>query len=99
MSCGLRDVLELERAGRPAVLLASDAFRSAAEEQSRRLGQFQPGSSTYIECNHNLSRFTPARDRYYLKGKSEPYRHDLRVQSEQLIAVLTGRLLRGPEAA
>jgi hypothetical protein len=60
---------------------------------------FQPGSSTYIECNHNLSRFTPARDRYYLKGKYEPYRHDLRVQSEQLIAVLTGRLLRGPEAA
>ena len=39
MSCGLRDVLELERAGRPAVLLASEAFRAAADEQSRRLGQ------------------------------------------------------------
>jgi hypothetical protein len=60
---------------------------------------FQPGSSTYIECHHNLSRFTPARDCYYLKGKSEPHWHDLRIASEQLIAVLTGRLLRDPQAA
>jgi hypothetical protein len=60
---------------------------------------FQPGNDTYIECNHNLSRFTPARDRYYVRGKSEPHRHDLRVQSEQLIAILTGRLLPGHAAA
>jgi hypothetical protein len=60
---------------------------------------FQPGSSTYIECNHNLLRLSPARDRFYLKDKPEPHRQDLRVQSEQLIAVLTGRLLRSPEAA
>jgi hypothetical protein len=58
-----------------------------------------PGSHTYIECNHNLSRFTPARDRYYVSGKSEPHRHDLRVQSEELIAVLTQRLLPGHAAA
>lgn len=39
MSCGLRDVLEFERAGRPAVLIASSAFADAAAEQSRQLGQ------------------------------------------------------------
>ena len=39
MSCGLRDVLEVERAGRPAVLVASSAFRDAAEAQSAALGQ------------------------------------------------------------
>ena len=60
---------------------------------------FQPGGRTYIECHHNLSRFAPARDCYYLKGKSEPHWPDLRIASEQLIAVLTGRLLRDPQAA
>ena len=39
MSCGLRDVLELESAGRPAVLIASGAFVQAAEEQAALLGQ------------------------------------------------------------
>jgi hypothetical protein len=39
VSCGLRDVVEFESAGRPAVLIASDAFVQAAEEQSRKLGQ------------------------------------------------------------
>ena len=39
MSCGLRDVVEFEAAGRPAVLIASDAFMQAAEEQSAKLGQ------------------------------------------------------------
>ena len=39
MSCGLRDVVEFEGACRPAVLIASDAFVQAAEEQSRKLGQ------------------------------------------------------------
>jgi len=34
VSCGLRDVVEFEGAGRPAVLIASDAFVQAAEEQS-----------------------------------------------------------------
>jgi hypothetical protein len=60
---------------------------------------FQPGGSTYIECNHNLSRFTPARDRFFLQGKSEPHWHDLRISSERLIAVLTGRLLPDHQAA
>jgi hypothetical protein len=60
---------------------------------------FQPGNNTYIECNHNLSRFTQARDRYYVRDKAEPHRHDLRVQSEELIAILTGRLLRAREDA
>ena len=39
MSCGLRDVLELETLGRPAVLIASDAFTRGAEEQAALLGQ------------------------------------------------------------
>ena len=39
MSCGLRDVMEFEALGTPAVLAASSAFREAADEQSKLLGQ------------------------------------------------------------
>lgn len=39
MSCGLRDVLEFERVGKPAVLVASDVFTGAADKQARMLGQ------------------------------------------------------------
>ncbi len=39
MSCGLRDVVEFEQLGRPAVLVASSAFEHAAVEQSALLGQ------------------------------------------------------------
>ena len=39
MSCGLRDVLSFEGMDTPAVLVASSAFRQAAEHQSRALGQ------------------------------------------------------------
>jgi hypothetical protein len=39
VSCGLRDVLEFEAAGRPAVLIASSAFVQAADDQAERLGQ------------------------------------------------------------
>jgi hypothetical protein len=39
VSCGLRDVLEFETLGRPAVLVASQAFAEAAERQARLLGQ------------------------------------------------------------
>jgi hypothetical protein len=39
VSCGLRDVLELEGAGRPAVLVASSAFEQAARDQAEKLGQ------------------------------------------------------------
>ena len=39
MSCGLRDVMEFETLGRPAVLAASSAFIQAADEQSVLLGQ------------------------------------------------------------
>ena len=60
---------------------------------------FQPGRDTFIECHHNLSRFTQAQDRCYMEGSVEPVWHDLKVPSEQLIALLTGRLLRGGEAA
>lgn len=41
MSCGLRDVMEFETLGRPAVLVASSAFTGAADEQSVLLGQPQ----------------------------------------------------------
>jgi hypothetical protein len=39
VSCGLRDVLELEGAGTPAVLVASSAFEQAARDQAAKLGQ------------------------------------------------------------
>jgi hypothetical protein len=39
VSCGLRDVLSFEGMDTPAVLVASRAFRQAAEHQSRALGQ------------------------------------------------------------
>jgi hypothetical protein len=39
VSCGLRDVLEVESLGRPAVLVASDAFVQGAAEQAELLGQ------------------------------------------------------------
>ena len=39
MSCGLRDVMEIEALGTPAVLVASSAFEQAADEQSVLLGQ------------------------------------------------------------
>jgi hypothetical protein len=39
VSCGLRDVLEFEREGKPAVLVASDVFTAAADKQARMLGQ------------------------------------------------------------
>jgi hypothetical protein len=39
VSCGLRDVLELETLDTPAVLVASDAFLQAADDQARKLGQ------------------------------------------------------------
>ena len=39
MSCGLRDVLEFESAGKPAVLVASSAFEQAARDQAGKLGQ------------------------------------------------------------
>ena len=39
MSCGLRDVVELEGQGVPAVLVASAAFEDTAREQAKRLGQ------------------------------------------------------------
>jgi hypothetical protein len=38
VSCGLRDVMELESLGRPAVLVASGAFARAAAEQAVLLG-------------------------------------------------------------
>jgi hypothetical protein len=52
------------------------------------ISRFEPGSETYIECNHNLSRFTPAKDRYYAWNECEPRWQDLQVQSEELIAGL-----------
>jgi hypothetical protein len=39
VSCGLRDVMEIESLGTPAVLAASSAFVHAADEQCAMLGQ------------------------------------------------------------
>jgi hypothetical protein len=39
VSCGLRDVLSFEEAGKPSVLVASSVFADAAALQARELGQ------------------------------------------------------------
>jgi hypothetical protein len=39
VSCGLRDVVEFEQLGRPAVLIASSAFADTAMRQAELLGQ------------------------------------------------------------
>ena len=39
MSCGLRDVTNLERAGLPALLIHTQAFEEAAGLQAEMLGQ------------------------------------------------------------
>lgn len=39
MSCGLRDVLSFETAGKPAALVASSVFAETAAHQSAALGQ------------------------------------------------------------
>jgi hypothetical protein len=38
VSCGLRDVIGFEEAGRPGVLVASSVFAQAAEAQAQALG-------------------------------------------------------------
>jgi hypothetical protein len=38
VSCGLRDVAEFERAGRPGVLIASSVFIDAAEREAGKIG-------------------------------------------------------------
>jgi hypothetical protein len=38
VSCGLRDVISFEEAGRPGVLVASQVFADAAEAQADALG-------------------------------------------------------------
>ena len=39
MSCGLRDVVNLEAGGRPTVLVHTEAFRESASRQVEMLGQ------------------------------------------------------------
>ena len=48
MSCGLRDVVEFEGAGRPAVLIASDAFVQAAEEQAAQARAGRSCSGAFV---------------------------------------------------
>lgn len=38
MSCGLRDVIEMEALGKPSVLVGTHVFVDAAEKQARLLG-------------------------------------------------------------
>ncbi len=76
MSCGLRDVLELEGQGIPAVLVASSAFESTASEQSARLGQ--PGlARVFVEH--------PIQDR-----SDDEVRELARASVESLLEALTG---------
>jgi hypothetical protein len=38
VSCGLRDVAEFERAGKPGVLIVSSAFVEASTDEAEKLG-------------------------------------------------------------
>jgi hypothetical protein len=38
VSCGLRDVAEFERAGKPGLLIASSAFVDASAREAEKLG-------------------------------------------------------------
>ena len=49
MSCGLRDVMEIETLGRPGVLVASGAFAQAAADQVVLLGA---PSLRYVLVDH-----------------------------------------------
>jgi hypothetical protein len=57
VSCGLRDVMEIEALGTPAVLAASSAFGQAAGEQSALLGQ--PGLGRVLVAHPIQDRTDP----------------------------------------
>ena len=60
MSCGLQDVVELEVAGRPAVLVHSSAFVQAAADQAVLLGQPSLGRVAVLREGRIVSVGAPA---------------------------------------
>jgi hypothetical protein len=69
VSCGLRDVMELETLGTPAVLAASGAFRQAADEQSALLGQ---PALARVHVGHPVQDRTDAELRAMARDAFEP---------------------------
>jgi hypothetical protein len=56
------------------------------QESIRRA--YQPGGGAFIECNLLTKPSSlPARDRYFVRGKREPRWRDLKIQSQELVAV------------
>ena len=51
MSCGLHDVIAIERLGIPATIVGTEVFRAEAEEQARALGMPQ---KLLIEVPHPI---------------------------------------------
>jgi hypothetical protein len=84
VSCGLRDVLEFESLGRPAVLVASAAFTDAAERQARLLGQ--PALRRAF-VDH------PVQDR-----SDDELRAMARGIADEVLAALTGEAARSPDS-
>jgi hypothetical protein len=82
VSCGLRDVVEFEALGRPAVLVASDAFTDAAEHQARLLGQ--PALRRAFVAH-------PVQDR-----TDDELRAMAREVAGEVLAALTGAAARSP---
>jgi hypothetical protein len=76
VSCGLRDVVEFEAAGKPAVLVASSAFIAAADDQSAKLGA--PGARR-VFVEH------PVQDR-----SDDEMREMARAALDEILASLTG---------
>lgn len=51
MSCGLHDVIAIERSGVPATIVGTEVFRAEAIEQARALGM---PDKTLIEVPHPI---------------------------------------------
>ena len=79
MSCGLRDVTNLEIAGRPALLVHTDAFGEAAQRQAEMLGQ--PGIRR-VHVPHPVQQENEARIRALAPGALEQALAALQAASE-----------------
>ena len=69
MSCGLHDVVAFEQLGRPAVLIATEAFRDGADAQAELLGQ--PGLRRVL-VPHPVQDRTDAELRALARDAVEP---------------------------
>lgn len=65
MSCGLHDVVALERRGIPTAIVGTEVFRAEAEEQARALGMPQ---KLLIEVPHPIQPIPMAQVESYAES-------------------------------